>query len=341
MVLILPLVAAFSPQIQSSQRTSIALNAIGALAKKAKENSLRQYAEGGVEDNVMDAYKAMKAAMEGNIDLDNQTVGPIQESLTRRKGTLTVVAEYKRKTSFGDVHETHVPELLSPIFREFGAAAIAVMADERMGGCDYKDIASFVEEQRRARNEVPGSVPVLNNDLIIDELQVARSKAYGCGGLVLNLGITGAEQTTLLLKAAKAAQLEAVVAVTSREEAQTAINLGARMINVINVDKVDDIVAVIEGLDIPEGQTVTKIANIPLREDQSLQEIEDAWAIRDRGFNVAWVGEPLYKGRSDPNEQPGGIIKSMKSKSSLRFASPKASSGRGEGAREYLGDIMM
>jgi indole-3-glycerol phosphate synthase len=31
----------------------------------------------------------------------------------------------------------------------------------------------------------------------------------------------------------------------------------------------------------------------------------------------------------------------MKAKSSVKYASPKARSGKGEGAREYLGDILM
>ena len=89
--------------------------------------------------------------------------------------------------------------------------------------------------------------------------------------------------------------------------------------------------------------TTRTVLSVPplARNDKQLQEIEEAWAVRDKGFNCVWVGEALYKEGSDATEHPGAIIKSMRSKSSLRFASPKASSGKGEGAREYLGDIMM
>jgi indole-3-glycerol phosphate synthase len=104
---------------------------------------------------------------------------------------------------------------------------------------------------------------------------------------------------------------------------------------------VDDKVAVIDGLTIPDGQQVCTIANILTRNDKALQEIEEAWAVRDKGFNCVWVGEALYKSSSDLEEDPSAIIMSMKSKSSLKWASPKARSGRGEGAREYLGDILM
>jgi len=109
----------------------------------------------------------------------------------------------------------------------------------------------------------------------------------------------------------------------------------------VGVAAIDDKVAVVDDLQVPEGQQICTIASIMARNDNQLQEIEEAWALRDKGFNCAWVGDALYKGGSDSTENPGAIIKSMKSKSSLKWASPKASTGRGEGAREYLGDIMM
>jgi len=340
----------------SSSSSSSALFAIGVLAKKAKQADLRKYVQDGVEEDVMAVYKQMKAKLEksdddGELDLQNQKVGPLQESLTRRKGTITVIAEYKRtmsdKSGGGDrISDVFEPDLLSPQFREYGASAIAVMADERMGGCTYQDLKAFVEEQRRARTEVPGPLPVINNDLIVDELQIARTAAYGADACVLTYGVvvSGGEGGELvnLLKASKAAGLETIVAISSRDEAQGAIDAGARMICVVNaVDGVDAKVEAIADLQVPEGQQVCTIASILARSDNQLQEVEEAWAIRDKGFNAAWVGEALYKAGMDAIEHPGSIIRSMKSKSSLKWASPKAYSGRGEGAREYLGDIMM
>jgi indole-3-glycerol phosphate synthase len=320
--------------------SSTSLNAWGLLVKKAKKDDLRKYVEAGIADNVMEKYNFMKETA-ADMDLSNQTPGPLQDALTRRKGTLTVIAEYKRKIQSGYVADVFDPEVLSPSFREFGASGIAVMADERMGGCSYDDLYKFVEEQRRAMNEVPGPVIVINNDLIIDELQIARTAAVGAKALVITLSVVGEEELPGLLKASKALDLEAIVAVSSAEEAQKAIDLGARLISVIHVVGIDDKVAVVANLVIPEGQQVCTIANILARQDNQLQEIEEAWGVRDKGFNCAWVGEALYKSGSDASEHPGAIIKSMKSKSSLKWASPKANSGRGEGAREYLGDIMM
>jgi indole-3-glycerol phosphate synthase len=323
------------------QDTSI--HAIGALARKAKEATLREYISGGIEDNVMEKYNIIKDALSKEIDTSADFVmGPLQERLTRRKGTITVIAEYKRKLSdSGYIRDVFEPAIMSREFREFGASGIAVMADERMGGCTYEDLAVFVEDQRRSKNEVPGPVQIINNDLIIDELQIAQSAAYGASAVVLSLEITGIEDTTKLLKAAKSVELEVIVAVSSKEQAQEAVDIGARIVSVINVDGADEKTKVIKELNVPEGETVTTIANILHRDNKGLEEVTEAWACRDKGFNCAWISDALYKAGNSEVEHPGAIVKSMTSKSSLKWASPVARSGRGEGAREYLGDIMM
>lgn len=318
----------------SSTTTTTSLNAIGALAKKAKQADLKQYVADGIEDSVMAVYKKMKSKMNDNdIDLnqiaaENPAGGPLQQALTKRRGTITVIAEFKRKNSEcenGYINtDIFAPELLSPIFREYGASAAAVMADSRMGGCDYKDLAVVIEEQRRANSEVPGPIPVINNDLIVDELQVARSAAMGCAAVVVHLAICGAADTAVLLKAAHAAGIEAIVAVSSIEEAQTAVDMGARMLSIIHVEGADAKTKVLQQLKLPQDERkICIIANILARNNKQLQEIEEAWTLRDRGFNAVWVGEALYKGGASFSEHPGAVIRSMKSKSSVKWASPK------------------
>lgn len=323
------------------------LNAIGALAKKAKQADLRKYVESGIEDSVMEKYNILKEALaKDEINLQDSSIspGPLQQTLTKRKGTITVIAEFKRRNDAiesGIISDIFDPQILSSTFREFGASAVAVMADERMGGCTYDDLAIFIEEQRRAKTKVPGPLSVINNDLIIDELQIARTAAMGASACVLTYDVLGEEQLELLLKATKAVDLEGIVAVSTKEEAQKAVEVGARILLVTCSDDPDAKAEIVSDLQVPEGQQVCTIANILTRKNQQLQEIEDAWALRDKGFQSVWVGEALYKAGNNEAEHPGAVIKSMRSKSSLRWASPKARSGKGEGAREYLGDILM
>jgi indole-3-glycerol phosphate synthase len=185
-------------------------------------------------------------------------------------------------------------------------------------------------------------VQIINSDLIIDELQIARSAAYGASAVVLTWDILGdLTQVEKLLKAAKAVDLEVIVAVSSREEAQQAIDLGARMISVVNVPGVEEKTKVITDLKLPDKKTMTFIANIMQQYNKGLEEVEEAWGCRDKGFNCVWISDALYKAGNSEVEHPGAIIKSMASKSSVKWASPVARSGRGEGAREYLGDILM
>jgi len=412
--------------IAERQPSTTALSAVSALVRKAKEAELRQQIQDeGIPEAVMAHYKRIQqAAVVGTKEKKTNdpvtgaveeepvlAMGPLQTNLTRRKGTITVIAEYKRKiadgangylrvdgtgssssssstssspataTADGNVVEvvpvaTNAPELLSAEFREFGAGGIAILADARMGGCTYHDLQLFVDEQRRAINDVPGPVPIINSDIIIDELQVAQSAAIGVAAITLDYALlatttssgTSADggEVTLeaednnesvlgtLAQAAHAVHLEIIIAVRSKEEVQHAIAIMDRyvgrevpfMLSVVNTDGVDAKVAVMDTLlhdttSATSPHRITLIANILHQSDQGLAEVEETWALRDQGFHVAWISDALYKAGNDASEHPGAIIKSMAAKSSVRWASPVAKSGRGEGAREYLGDIMM
>ena len=358
-----------APRIAPQATSTTSLYAVSSLVRKAKEAELRKgLKESGIPDAVMEQYKIIEEALKADSSKAPKEMGPLQQRITKRKGTITVIAEYKRKIADGangyinvnggskeeaakqsakqarEALSVNTPDLLSGEFREFGAAGIAVLADERMGGCDYSDIGSFVEEQRRAKNNVPGPVPVINSDVIIDEVQIAQSAAIGAMAVVLDYELlSGDEDVVKLAKAARAVDLEVIVAVRSKEEAQAAIDAvgGSFMISIVGTSGVDEKVAVVEGLTIPEDVTISTIANILHRSDQGLAEVEETWMCRDKGFNCAWISDALYKAGNSQSEHPGAIISSMTAKSSVRWASPVAKSGRGEGAKEYLGDIMM
>ena len=336
----------FAPSALPSTRTestsSTSLYALGVLARKAKEADVRKYCEGGIDDSVMEQVKIMKENLANQSDEEGE-VGPVQTGLTKRKGTISIIAEYKRKFAVdsGFAKEMFEPQILSPVFREFGARGIAVLADERIGECSYDDIVEIVKEQKSAKGDMPGPVPTICNDLIVDEVQIARSAAVGAQAIVVTHGVVGAEKVGFFIKCARAVGLETIVSVTSHDEAQAAIDAGARIVMVSGVDDIDEKIAVISDLNIPEGAAVCTIANILANDNKALEEVEEAWVCRDAGFNSVWVSDALYKSGNDPTEHSGAIIKAMAAKSSVKWASAKAMGGKGEGAREYLGDILM
>lgn len=346
------------PQVAKATSSTTSLHALGVFVRKAKENDIRTYCQEGPSEDVLTALKLISDAPS---DDDAEFVaGPVQTALSKRKGTLSIVAEYKRKLdSSGYMSET-IPAVvtLGPVFREFGASACAVAADERFGGCTYVDLADMVKEQAGAQGEVPGPLPVISSDRIVDEIQIARAKVSGAAAVMVSYEMVGKEKVAQFVKNARGVGLETIVEVRNKEEASDAVEAGATLLCVVGAEEdkldddaeggakeeMDDIVAkyavvseLVEGASPP----ICTIINILANDNKAMEEVTDAWKARDIGFNAAWVSDALYKGGNDPVEHPGAVIQSMTAKSSVKFASPKARSGKGEGAREYLGDIMM
>lgn len=356
--------------------------------------------------------------------------GPLQTALTKRRGTLTVLAEYKRKlaaassslsantaatTNAGSSSASITTnswdvEFLSPVFREFGAAAMAVLADPRLGQCSADDVARAVAEQTRGAATRPQpALPVVNSDILLltrasvapgsssqqeqqqcyyAHWQMAHSAALGAAAIVLHCDyllmdsssssssssstneekeedpqslVLWQDNVSLLaslMRAAAAVQLECVVAVSSLAQAELALAAGAQILSVTNgagASVAEKKACIPDEHWLTTNSNICKIAHISTptpsssstdksnsSSNKSLSdEIEQAWAIRDAGFQCAWVSDALYKLLDVSTEHPGAIIQAMRNKASLKFASPQAKSGRGEGAREYLGDILM
>lgn len=320
-----------------STRDGTALHAIGVLARKAKEMDVRKYIEAGLPDDVT---AHMSTISSSNASSSEASPGPLQQSLTRRKGTIAILAEYTRKVDANFISGVPPPEILSETFRDGGAAAVAVACDPRTSGCDYEDVVAVVEEQASAQGEVPGPLVVVAADLVVDVVQVARAKAAGAGAVLVSVEVAGEEGTKEIVKAAKALGMEAVVGVANEEEAKKAVEAAdAKILLITGKDGVEDKQAVMEA--VPNREDVCVVANVLARENKALEEVEEVWVLRDMGFNAVWVSDTLYKSGNDPVEHPSAIIRSMCAKSSVKYASARAKSGRGEGAKEYLGDIMM
>jgi indole-3-glycerol phosphate synthase len=155
----------------------------------------------------------------------------LRDSLTKRRGNLSIVAEYRLKgTGLAELGGSAAPAIVSKLIRVGGAAAAAVMADPRMGGCDYPDVAAFVSENETARGGVPGPLPVVSSDLVVTEAQVARAKLAGAAAVTLSAAALGKELLATLLEAAAAFGLEAVVFCGSEEEVVGAVGLGATIV---------------------------------------------------------------------------------------------------------------
>ena len=58
--------------------------------------------ENGIPDEVMEHYKIIQEALKSDDATEApKEMGALQQRLTKRKGTITVIAEYKRKIADG------------------------------------------------------------------------------------------------------------------------------------------------------------------------------------------------------------------------------------------------
>ncbi|PXF40177.1 Indole-3-glycerol phosphate synthase [Gracilariopsis chorda] len=269
-------------------------------------------------------------------------------SLNLPKGSLTVIAEIKRKSpSRGVIGTIKDPAVLSRVYNEGGAGAISVLTDFEGFGGTMEDLIKVVKTQQRFKGNYPGPCPVLRKDFIIDEIQIAEAAVGGASAVLLIVAALGKDRTKQLLDATHAMGLDALVEVHDEDELQIALDVGADIVGVNNRDLRTFNVSLDTSFRlaplIPED--VIKIA------ESGITDCLDAWKLRDAGFNAILVGETLvtaYEGSAMDStsysigyNQAKGIIKAFKAKGSVEFgnSSMAAFFGKGEGAKETLGEL--
>eukprot|EP00904_Undaria_pinnatifida_P003102 jgi/Undpi1/12793/HiC_scaffold_7.g02460.m1 len=313
--------------------SSTRMMALKDLARKAKEAVIEKDIEELRSSNPdSPIFKTLEQVEAGTIGGDGPEY-PLSSVLRKNKGTLSVVAEYRKILKSGFIDGILAPELLCPLFRNGGASCVAVATERQTGGCTDDDLRRVVVDQERCRGDFPGPMPVIIRDLVISEFEIARAKEAGAVGVTVVLALVGPERCAELAAFCKKAGMEAVVQTTSREEIQQAAAAGG--VSAISVvgKTVEEAVELQQY--IPES--ILSVVHVDRRSDEGLDEIEDCWQLRDAGYNTIWVSEVLYKGGQMQSETSEAIIKAIRAKASVKYGRARGMSGRGEGAKEYLG----
>jgi indole-3-glycerol phosphate synthase len=257
--------------------------------------------------NVLDTILAVKreevaAARSARslADLEEQArnVGPVRglaAALTRTPGQpVRVLSEIKRASpSAGPIRPGADPAAIAAEYEAAGAAAISVLTDRQFFDGDLGFLA-------RCRERV--KLPLLRKDFVIDWYQVAEARAAGADGVLL---IVAALETALLgelLAAAAHYQLDALVEVHDRLEAEVAIACGATLIGVNHRDlktfTIDmSLTAAVAPL-MPAGTVLVGESGIKTR--------ADVRALADAGAHAVLVGEQLMRAPS-----PGGALREL------------------------------
>ncbi len=181
-------------------------------------------------DEIVAQVRADVAAREREIPLETirkraEAAPPARDAYNvLRRGGVGVIAEIKRRSpSAGLLAEIPDPAALAMEYEAGGARCISVLTEPRRFGGSLQDLAAV-----RAAVDVP----VLRKDFVVSAYQVHEARAYGAD-LVL-LIVAALEQKVLvgLRERIESLGMTALVEVHDEEEADRALEAGARVIGV-------------------------------------------------------------------------------------------------------------
>jgi indole-3-glycerol phosphate synthase len=212
----------------------------------------------------------------------------------RRPG-VGVIAEVKRSSpSKGQLAEIADPADLAGEYAAGGARCISVLTEGRWFGGSLDDLAAV----RTAVN-----IPVLRKDFVVSSYQVHEARAHGAD-LVL-LIVAALEQNVLvgLLERIESLGMTALVEVHDEEEADRALEAGARVIgvNARNLRTLEVDRSVFERIAPGLPNSVVKIAESGVRGPHDLIRYASA------GADAVLVGEGLVTQKS-PREAVAELV---------------------------------
>ncbi|MDP3181918.1 MAG: indole-3-glycerol phosphate synthase TrpC [Desulfobaccales bacterium] len=139
-----------------------------------------------------------------------------------------IIAEVKRASpSKGEFGLKWDPVELATIYQENGAAAISVLTETVFFKGDPDSI-------RRMRPVI--RLPILRKDFILEPIQVYETAALGADALLLIVSLLQLGKLKALLLLTRSLGLEALVEVHTKEEMETALAAGSRLIGINSRD---------------------------------------------------------------------------------------------------------
>ena len=211
---------------------------------------------------------------------------PLDAHAALRRAGVAVIAEVKRASpSRGQLADIPDPADLASEYAGGGARCISVLTEGRWFGGSLEDLAAV-----RAAVEVP----ILRKDFVISSYQVHEARAHGADMVLLIVAALEQNVLTGLLERIESLGMAALVEVHDEEEADRALEAGARVIGVnardlrtLEVDR-----SVFERIAPGLPNSVVKIAESGVRGPHDLIRYASA------GADAVLVGEGLVTHKS-------------------------------------------
>jgi len=224
----------------------------------------------------------------GLVDAEARAASPSRgfERALRAKiaaGRAAVIAEIKRASpSKGVLREEFDPPAIAASYERAGAACLSVLTDRPF----FQGDPTYLIGARGAC-----SLPVLRKEFIIDEYQVAESRALGADAILLIVAALEDAQMAELEAAAHAYGMDVLVEVHGGAELDRALKLTTPLIGINNRNLRNFSVTLDTTLNllarIPPGKLVVTESGIAAQRDVTL--------MRNRGVQAFLVGEAFMR----------------------------------------------
>jgi indole-3-glycerol phosphate synthase len=247
---------------------------------------------GSVLDEIIAGVREDVEARQNHVSMDEikkraaAAPPPLDAYAALRRSGVGVIAEVKRSSpSKGALAEIPDPAELAAEYEAGGARAVSVLTEGRWFGGSLDDLAEV-----RARI----GIPVLRKDFVCSAYQVHEARAFGADLVLLIVAALEQKVLTGLLDRIESLGMTALVEVHTEEEADRALEAGARVIgvNARNLRTLEVDRSVFERIAPGLPNSVVKIAESGVRGPLDLIKYASA------GADAVLVGEGLVTQKS-------------------------------------------
>jgi indole-3-glycerol phosphate synthase/phosphoribosylanthranilate isomerase len=197
------------------------------------------------------------------------------------RNTFRIIPELKRSSlSAGSIRPALQPTVLAKAFEHAGAAALSILTEENYFHGSIEDLAAV-------RKEV--SLPLLQKDFILDEIQIAQAKQAGATFVLLIARFLEKSQLKALAKYSEEIGMNALIEITNRDDLAK-IDFPVRYLGVNSRD--------LDTLQVDTNKFQTLREFLPdafLIAESGINSIETVQRVIDLGYHGALIGEHFLR----------------------------------------------
>ncbi|HET9047157.1 MAG TPA: indole-3-glycerol phosphate synthase TrpC [Casimicrobiaceae bacterium] len=198
-------------------------------------------------------------------------------------GKPAVIAEIKRASpSKGVLRETFDPAAIAASYERAGAACLSVLTDKPF----FQGAAEYLVEARLAC-----ALPALRKEFIIDEYQVAESRALGADAILLIVAALDDARMAALEACANDYRMDVLVEVHDEAELERALKLTTPLIGINNRN--------LRNFSVSLHTTLELLPKVPAERlvvtESGIVAQRDVMQMRRHGVNAFLVGEAFMR----------------------------------------------